>query len=167
MNASEVLAFLPLLIYGIAIAELASQWKRFFRIKQIYVPYTLMTLLLTEIAFYNVFLFARLVGELNMMSYKNYLLYLLPAIIFLITVYSFTPEKEDDTESYFKENMSVFFVMIALFILSHFLFQFDESRIILLGRIFVVVWILLTAYFRKIWMVYCFFGLFLMLFMSR
>jgi hypothetical protein len=30
MDASEYLAFLPLLLYGIALADLFSQWKRFF-----------------------------------------------------------------------------------------------------------------------------------------
>lgn len=167
MNASEVLATLPLLIYGIAIAELFSQWKRFLRIKHIYLPYAVMTLLLTEIAFYNVFLFAQLVDELKIMSYKSYLLYLLPAVIFMITVYSFTPEKEDDTESYFKENMPVFFTLIALFILSHFFFHFDESLYVMIGRVIIVLWILLIAFFRKIWMVYGFAVLFLLLFLTR
>lgn len=38
MEASEVLAFLPLLIYGIAIAELFSQWKRFINFKRLDLP---------------------------------------------------------------------------------------------------------------------------------
>ena len=92
MKASEVLAFLPLLIYGIAIAELFSQWKRFIDFKSLYLPYTLLTILLTEIALYNVYLFSQLVGEINTMNYKRYLLYIVPPFIFMISIYIFTPE---------------------------------------------------------------------------
>ena len=92
MNASEVLANLPLLIYGIAIAELFSQWKRFINFKNVYAPYALMTIVLTEVALYNVFLFAQLVDEIQSMSYRKYLVYLFTCIVFMITVYSFTPE---------------------------------------------------------------------------
>jgi len=35
MDLTEYMVFLPLLIYGIALADLFSQWKRFFDIKEI------------------------------------------------------------------------------------------------------------------------------------
>ena len=50
MDAAEYLAFLPLLIYGIALADLFSQWKRLFNPKQLYLPYILLTGILTETA---------------------------------------------------------------------------------------------------------------------
>lgn len=167
MNATDVLKTLPLLIYGIAIAELFSQWKRFVGIQRIYPPYVLLTLLLTEIAFYNVFLFAQLVDEIRIMSYRNYLVYLFPSVIFMITVYSFTPEKEEDTETYFIKNMPVFLSLIAIFIASHFLFSFEESTIVTFGRIVVILWLLLTAFYKRIWMVYIFVGLWFLLLFSR
>ena len=68
MKESEVLVFLPLLIYGIAIAALFSQWKRFINYKSLYIPYALFTILLTEIALYNVYLYSQLVGEISMIE---------------------------------------------------------------------------------------------------
>jgi hypothetical protein len=167
MRASEVLAFLPLLIYGIAIAALFSQWKRFINYKNIYIPYALFTILLTEIALYNVYLFSQLVGEINMMDYKSYLIYILPPFIFLIAVNIFTPEKDDETETYFKENMPIFFILIAFFVATHFFFSYEESSVMLFARIIIIIWLLLTGILRRIWMVYVFVSIWLLLLMSR
>lgn len=167
MKASEVLAFLPLLIYGIAIAQLFSQWKRFIDFKSLYLPYTLLTILLTEIALYNVYLFSQLVNEINSMNYKSYLLYILPPFIFMISVNIFTPEEDDDTEIYFKQNMPIFFTLISLFVASHFFFQFDEAAIMYLARIVIIIWLLLTGILRKIWMVYVFVAIWFLLFLNR
>ena len=167
MKASEVLAFLPLLIYGIAIAELFSQWKRFINFKSLYLPYALLTILLTEIALYNVYLFSQLVSEINSMNYKSYLLYIVPPFIFMISVNIFTPEKEDDTEVYFKENMPIFFTLTALFVASHFLFKFEERDMMYLFRIVLIIWLLLTGIFRKIWMVYVFVAIWFLLFLNK
>ena len=167
MKASEVLAFLPLLIYGIAIAELFSQWKRFINFKRLYLPYALLTIILTEIALYNVYLFSQLVSEINSMNYKSYLLYIVPPFIFMISVNIFTPEKEDDTEVYFKENMPIFFTLTALFVASHFFFKFDEPDMMYLVRIVLIIWLLLTGIFRKTWMVYVFVALWFVLFLNR
>ncbi len=68
------LYFLPLLLYGIALAELFSQWKRFFNPGQIFLPYLLMTIILTETALYNVFIYAKLIDQLIGLNYFNYLL---------------------------------------------------------------------------------------------
>ena len=167
MRASEVLAFLPLLIYGIAIAELFSQWKRFINYKSIYIPYALFTILLTEVALYNVYLFSQLVGEIRMLDYKSYLIYILPPFIFMVAVNIFTPEKEDETESYFKENMPVFFILMTFFIASHFFFRYKESGLMFFGRIIIIIWFLLTGILRRIWMVYVIVALWLLLLMSR
>jgi hypothetical protein len=167
MRASEVLAFLPLLIYGIAIAALFSQWKRFINYKNIYIPYALFTILLTEIALYNVYLFSQLVDEINMMDYKSYLIYILPPFIFLISVNIFTPEKDDETETYFKENMPIFFILIAFFVATHFFFSYEESSVMLFARIIIIIWLLLTGILRRIWMVYVFVAIWLLLLMSR
>lgn len=167
MEASEVLAFLPLLIYGIAIAQLFSQWKRFINFKSIYLPYAILTILLTEIALYNVYLFSQLVGEIDSMNYKSYLLYIVPPFIFMISVNIFTPEKEDDTEVYFKENMPIFFALTALFVASHFFFKFEEEDVMYFARIGLIIWLLLTGILRKIWMVYVFVAIWFLLFLNR
>ena len=167
MNASQVLVFLPLLIYGIAIAALFSQWKRFINYKNIYIPYALFTILLTEIALYNVYLFSQLAGEINMIDYKSYLIYILPPFSFLIAVNIFTPDKDDETESYFKENMSVFFILIAFFVATHFFFNYEESSVMFFGRIIIIIWLLLTGILRRIWMVYVFVAIWFLLLISR
>jgi len=167
MKASEVLAFLPLLIYGIAIAELFSQWKRFINYKKLFIPYALITVMLTEVALYNVYLFSQLVSEISMIDYRTYFIYIIPPFIFMIGVNIFTPEKEDETETYFKENMPVFFILMAFFIASHFFFRYEESGSVLLGRIILIVWFLLTGILRKIWMVYVIIALWLLMLMTR
>lgn len=101
------------------------------------------------------------------MNYKSYLLYIVPPFIFMIAVNIFTPEKEDDTEVYFKENMRIFFALIALFIASHFFFKFEEINMISIIRIILILWILLTGVFRKTWMVYVFVALWFVLFLNR
>ncbi len=167
MKESEVLAFLPLLIYGIAIAELFRQWKRFINYKNIFIPYALITIMLTEVALYNVYLFSQLVSNISMIDYKTYFVYIIPPFIFMISVNIFTPEKEDDTETYFKENMPVFFTLMSFFIASHFFFRYEESGAVFLGRIILIVWFLLTGIFRKIWMVYVIIVLWLLMLMTR
>jgi hypothetical protein len=73
MESSEYLSFIPLLIYGLAIADLLSEWKRLFDKTQWYFPYLLTTIVLTELAIYNVFIYANLISELEGTSYLSYL----------------------------------------------------------------------------------------------
>ena len=53
MEAPEYLAFIPLLFYGIALADLLGQWRRFFDGDYFYLPYFLTTLIFTEVAIWN------------------------------------------------------------------------------------------------------------------
>lgn len=154
MSASEYLAFLPLLIYGIALADLFRQWNRFMDLKQIFIPYLLLTVILTETALFNVFLFADLLDSLEGLSYSDYLSYLAPPFLFLLTVIFFTPDEGDETKAYFMKNMPVFLSLFALFTASHFLFDFSETKSMLALRILGILIILLTGLMRKKWMVY-------------
>jgi len=154
MDASEYLAFLPLLIYGIALADLFSQWKRFFNPKRLFLPYLLFTVILTETALYNVFIYAELIDELAGLSYFSYLLYLIPPFLFMLTANIFTPDKDSETEEYFMRQMPVFFSLLALFAASHFLYDFDENVFTLLGRLVAIGFILVTGITRKIWLFY-------------
>lgn len=97
-----------------------------------------------------------------------FLLYIVPPpFIFMIAVYIFTPEKEGDTELYFNENMPIFFNLISLFVASHFLFKFDEVGIMYFARIVLIIWLLLTGIYRKIWMVYVFVAIWFVLLLKR
>jgi hypothetical protein len=154
MNTSEYFAFLPLLLYGIALADLFSQWKRFFNPKKWFLPYLLFTIILTETALYNVYIYAELVDQLAGLSYFNYLFYLIPPFLFLITTYIFTPDQDSDTEEYFIMQMPVFLSLLALFVASHFLFDFDENPSTLIGRLIAILLIIVTGITRKIWLFY-------------
>ncbi|HBH25184.1 MAG TPA: hypothetical protein DDY13_17410 [Cytophagales bacterium] len=154
MESSEYLSFIPLLIYGLAIADLLSEWKRLFDKTQWYFPYLLTTIVLTELAIYNVFIYANLISELEGTSYLSYLKYILPPFLFLLMVSSFTPEKGDDTKEYFIRNMRIYLLLMAVFIASHFLFDFKEGRFVITLRTLMIVAVLLGAILRKVWMIY-------------
>lgn len=154
MDSSEYLAFIPLLIYGIALADLFGEWKRFFDKTQWFLPYLLLTIIFTEIAVYNVFIYLELVKQMVGLSYINYLLTLLPPFLFMMLVNAFTPEKGDVTKDYFLRNMPIFMGLLAAFIASHFLFNFEENPLTIIGRVASIVFIVITGFSRKIWMVY-------------
>ena len=97
MDASEYLAFLPMLLYGIALADLFSQWKRLFSPKQLFLPYLLLTIMLTETALYNVFIYAKLLDELKGLSYFGYLKYLIPPFLFMLASNIFTPSSHKES----------------------------------------------------------------------
>ena len=167
MESSEYLAFIPLLIYGLAVAELLGEWKRLFNKKQWFLPYLLLTIIFTEVAIYNVFIYLRLVNEMVGQTYLSYLVYILPPFLFLMMVNSFTPEKGDVTKDYFVKNMPVFLTLFAAFVATHFLFGFEENSVTIIGRIVTIVAVLLTGVFRKAWVIYLLTVLWLVLLSSR
>ncbi|MFO7669494.1 MAG: hypothetical protein R6W31_07530 [Bacteroidales bacterium] len=167
MDITEYLAFLPMLIYGIALADLFGQWKRFLRPKKIFLPYIILTIILTETAIYNVFVFAGLLEELAGQTYYSYLKYLIPPFLFMISVNSFTPDDESDTEEYFMKNMPLFFTLFALFAASHFFYDFDEKITVLVIRIIGILIIFLTGLFRKKWMINLVYVLWILMLIAR
>ncbi|MCB0504012.1 MAG: hypothetical protein KDC58_00780 [Cyclobacteriaceae bacterium] len=154
MDSSEYLAFVPLLIYGIALADLFGEWKRLFDKTQWFLPYILLTVVFTEVAVYNVFIYLKLVNQMADLNYINYLVTLLPPFLFMLLVNSFTPDKGDITKDYFLKNMPIFMGLLAAFIASHFLFNFEENPLTIVGRVASIVFIIITGLSRKIWMVY-------------
>jgi hypothetical protein len=154
MDAAEYLAFLPLLIYGIALADLFSQWKRLFSPRNLFIPYLLLTIILTETALYNVFIYAKLLDQLVGQTYLNYLSYLIGPFLFLLTTNTFTPDPDSETEEYFIRQMPVFLTLLALFAASHFLYEFGENISTIAGRITAILVIFVTGITRKLWMFY-------------
>ena len=51
MSEKEYYLILPLLIYGIGIAELVSSWRNLFIKERRHLPYLVASLLLLEVAF--------------------------------------------------------------------------------------------------------------------
>jgi len=154
MAADEYLAFLPLLIYGIALADLLGEWKRLFDIKNIFIPYILFTAFLTEIAIYNVFIYLTLVSQLADFEYYQYLFSLIPPFLFMLTVNIFTPEKKESTKEYFLKNKPLIYILLALFLSSHFLFNFDESTMTITGRLIGVIALVAMGFYKKKWTLY-------------
>ena len=162
MDAPEYLAFIPLLFYGIALADLLGQWRRFFDGDYFYLPYFLTTVIFTEVAIWNVFIYLEVVGQLEGIHYFQYWLYLAQPSLFLVIVSALTPEPENkDTELYFKKRMPIVFGLMAIYILSH-LFaglshSFDShgaTAQMTVVRVIAVVLCLVTAIVRKPSLVY-------------
>jgi uncharacterized membrane protein len=154
MDPAEYLAIVPLLIYGIGITDLLGQWKRFFNREDRYPLYILYTIMLTEIAVYNVVIYIDLVNVLPQQSYFTYLMNLLPPILFLMVVNIFTPDEGSGTEEYFKANIRLMFVLITIFVASHFLYDFDEQSGQGYLRIIFIALLTAIAIFKKQWLMY-------------
>ena len=167
MDPTEYLAIIPLLIYGIGITDLLGQWKRFFNKEDQFPLYIIYTIILTEVAIYNVVIYIDLVNVLSEQTYFTYLAFLLPPILFLMVVNIFTPDEGSRTEAYFENNTRLMFVLIALFVASHFLYEFDEKHWQGYMRIVFVVLLLAIALFRKRWMMYLVALLWLIGFLSK
>ncbi|MEM7398457.1 MAG: hypothetical protein AAF354_05900 [Pseudomonadota bacterium] len=166
MEASEYLAFIPLLIYGIALADLLGQWRRFFEPDYFYLPYFLTTLIFTESAIWSVYQYLEVTSHLEGISYFQYWSYLLQPMLFLVTVSALTPETEiRDTQTYFIKRMPVVFGLMALYIGSHLIAHYGTMSSINVARFLGIVLCIVMAVTRKAWLVYlgtalCLFSLF-------
>ena len=155
MTIDEYLAFIPLLLYGLALADLFSQWRRFFESQYMYWPYVVTTFVLTEIAIWNIFISTDYLEVYLTVSYHQYWLFLLQPILFLILVHAFTPDKENrDTEGYFKMRMRLVFILFGIYIGSHLIPILSASSKLHMTRIGAIVICLAIAFSRKIWLVY-------------
>ena len=140
MSISEQLSFIPLLLYGIAVADLFSHWRRFFHKEYLYWPYIITAIVLTELAIWNIYLFMISTKEMESVSYYLYWTDLIKPIIFLLLVHAFTPEAEDkDTEAYFIKRIPVVFGLLSLYIALHLAPDFDVYDRMFYPRIFAVV----------------------------
>lgn len=129
MSSGEILAFIPSFLYGIALAELFSQWRRFFQKKYRYWPYVITTIIFTEIAIWNVYLFLVQIQDSTLITYHEYWLFLIQPIIFLLLVHAFTPEVElKDTETYFRKRIPTVFGLTAVYFALHITPDFSVSN---------------------------------------
>jgi len=126
-----------------------------------------MTIFLTEIALYNVFVYAELLDTLKGLTYYRYLLTLLPPFLFMLTTNVFTPDKNSHTRDYFQKRRPVFFTLLALFVSCHFLYDFEENLTTVLGRILGIIVILIAGFTRKNWTIYIVIIAWLILFLFR
>lgn len=155
MQPSEYLAFIPLLIYGLALADLLGQWRRFFERDYFYLPYFITTLIFTDVAIWNVFIYLGVTEMLAGIGYFQYWLYLSQPMLFLITVAALTPEPENkETEVYFKQRMPIVFGLMALYIGSHLFTSVGSTPALNVVRVITVLLLVSIAASRKVWLVY-------------
>lgn len=146
MDPAEYLAFIPLLFYGIALAELLGQWRRFMDPGYFYGPYVLTTLMFTEVAIWNVYLYLDVVAALEGISYYRYWLYLAQPMVFLLIVSALTPEAENrDTAGYFKKRMPIVFGLMAVFITIHLVPSFTQAPPVNIPRIAAILFCVVIA----------------------
>lgn len=157
MSSGEILSFIPSFLYGIALAELFSQWRRFFEKQYRYWPYIITTIVFTEIAIWNVYLFLLQIQDSALMAYHEYWLFLIQPIIFLMLVHAFTPEVElKDTEAYFKKRIPLVFGLTALYFALHLIPAFGVSTEAMWLRIIGIIICLIIALTRNIKAIYVF-----------
>ena len=155
MEASEYLAFIPLLIYGIALADLLGQWRRFFDRDYFYLPYFLTTLIFTENAIWSVYGYLEVTSHLAAIEYFQYWAYLLQPMLFLVIVSALTPELEiKDTKAYFIKRMPVVFGLMAVYIGSHFIANYGEISQLNIARFLAILLCIAMAISRRAWLVY-------------
>ena len=157
MSAAELLSFIPLLLYGVALADLFGQWRRFFDKDYLYWPYVFTTIIFTEVAIWNVYLFLVDIQDAELLSYFDYWSFLCQPILFLLIVHAFTPESETkDTATYFKKRITIVFTLFAIYIALHFLPGMGDASELNLPRLLGIVICLVIAFSRYIPLVYVF-----------
>jgi len=149
MDATQYLAFLPLLVYGLGLTALMSDWKRHFDLKQFYLPYTLLSIVITEVAVYNVFIYIQLIAKFQYESYLNYLSYLVSPFLFFMSAHVFTADPGVNTKEYFTKRMPLFNSLFALLITSHFIYELVESKYATIMRVVFIVIIIGVGFSRK------------------
>lgn len=141
-------------MYGLGLSALMHEWKRLFDPSQIFLPYSILTLMLTEVAVYNVFIYISLIAQFQGQSYFSYLTYLIPPFLFYTATNVFTPDKGDDTKAYFLKRMPLFFILLTLMIASHFIFQMEETKSASIVRLVIIGFLVLIVISKKIWLIY-------------
>jgi hypothetical protein len=149
MDATQYLAFVPLMIYGLGLTALMSDWKRLFDIKQIYLPYTLLSLMITELAIYNVFIYIQVIEAFKEINYLRYLTFLVSPFIFYLAAQVFTPDPGVNTKEYYIKRMPLFCSLLALLVGSHFIYDLVESKSAVILRLVFMVLIVFIGFARK------------------
>ena len=152
MSKDEFFAFMPLLIYGIAVTELVMHWRDYLKKERRYWPHLLTGIILLELAFLNFyFLYDELDELFN--SYPNFLFRLTSPLILLLAVSVYTPEAERDVKEYFDDKISLIYGLLAAFIVINMLSDLGYNLINLI-RLIAIVICLLIAITRIKWLIF-------------
>ncbi len=135
--------------------------------KSFYWPYLLGTVLLTEVAIHETYIYYNVIDNLSMGHYLQYWVYLFPPFLFLLTVSIYTPEKEDDTKEYFNEKAPYFGAFLILFLASHFIRNLEMSSEENFFRALLIPAIAFFSYKRNKYSIVIILALWLVLFLYR
>lgn len=89
MDKIEYLLFIPLLIYGITLSDLFSEYKRMIKDSVIHIKYMIAILLLSEVAIFNIYKLYSIINTYDITTYVQFWVLLIPPIIFMITIHVF------------------------------------------------------------------------------
>lgn len=162
MSKDEFFAFMPLLIYGIAVSELIMHWRDYLKSDRRYWAHLLTGIILLELAFVN---FYYLYDELNelFVDYLHFLFRLIGPLILLLTVSVYTPEDNKDIKEYFFDKSPIIFTLLGSFILVNLLSEFKDPLMISIRLVAIVLCVLLATT-RKFWILWFWVALRLALF---
>ena len=153
MSQDEFFAFMPLLIYGIAVSELVMHWRDYLKKDRRYWPHLITGLILLELAFLNFYYLYDKLDEL-FSTYYYFLFRLLSPIVLLLAVSVYTPEEDRGIKEYFKKNASIVFTLIGVFILLNIVTEFGFNYVNLIRAIGMMICFLiaLTNRFWLLWL---------------
>ena len=155
VNEVQYLVFIPLLLYGITLSDLLNQSRRFYKKENIYWPFILTVLVFTEVAIWNVYIYLDFANELIGISYRNYWMYLVQPITFLLVVHALIPDKDEMvTEASFRKRMPLVFGFMALYIGIHLVPRVAGVESLNIQRLIAVLVCVVLAISRKPSLVY-------------
>ncbi|HRI78605.1 MAG TPA: hypothetical protein PLR06_03640 [Cyclobacteriaceae bacterium] len=152
MPDKEYYIILPLLLYGLAIADLVSSWRALLKKERRYIPYIITSLLLLEVSFWNFYQLNHWMTDAAFGTYLSYFKTLLQPLTFLLVVAVFTPEEQvEDIKVYYTKNIPIIFGGLAIFVALHFLFEIEQNVI---PRLAAIALLIVVAVTRQLWPIY-------------
>jgi len=153
MDKIEYLLFISLLIYGIALSDLLSEYKRLIKDKILHFKYLVTVLMLSEVAIFNIYKLYSIINSYDITTYLQYWVLLIPPIIFMSVVHIFVMEDSHDTlesmEQEFQRNIKPTFLLMSAYTATHFIPMMNPDGHVQWVRLLSISILLLYILFRK------------------
>ncbi len=125
MSQEEFYSIMPILLLSLGIGDILLHWKDYFQRERLYLPHMITGVMIVEVGIRNYFLLFKELGSISQMTYNEFLARLVPPMFFLLAAAAFTPDEDSDIRAYFNRRLPTVFSLLALFIASHWLVQFE------------------------------------------
>lgn len=162
MDKIEYLLFIPLLIYGISLSDLLSEYKRLIKDQLLHVKYLVTVLMLSEVAIFNIYKLYSIINGYNITSYIQYWALLVPPILFMIVVHIFVIEDRHDNlasmELEFQRNIQPTFILMSVYTATHFIPMMNPDGNVPWVRLLSITILLLYVFLRKDFIFYILVG---------